>query len=159
MQALFTKENIIFTIVVALIPLSSLTVGIFRLRKIPAIIKELLKDNRPSVNKGMGRHYADRLIDIWYKEDNRSLIDSFYLGDSGKGYLLLSAIDSRLEDLGLITKKRGKVLPTTKPVESFRNKIIVFLVKMNLIYCKGDDKDYYKRLNKRRKKMKAKNKN
>lgn len=114
-----------------------------------------LKGNRGAIGNGLGKHMADRYIDIWYKRDLNYIRGRFYQGPANamlapnKSRHYQEVIDRELESLKLIhIKNNNKV----EAIVNLRNKIVVFMVQWYLIHFSGDDKAYYKAFRVERKK-------
>lgn len=135
--------SILWTIIFALITAIS---GFW---KVPKIVRQLLKENRAVIGNGLGKHYADRFIEIWYGKNSKYIKGRFYVGASNamlspnKSQHYQEVIDRELVKLKLaIIENNDEVIP----IRSLRNKIIRFIVQGYLVHCIGDDKNYYKSL-------------
>lgn len=96
---------------------------------------------------GYGDHYADVFIEIWFKNnlketDIREYRCCYAANISSKKAIKFQA--DELLKLKLIEKVDGNL----QPIKNFRNKCVLFLSKLYLIHCIGDNKKYYKDLKK-----------
>jgi hypothetical protein len=128
-----------------------LIVFLFLLKDLPRaflISRDILKENRDLLGKGLGKHYADRFVDIWYTgEKNRIKKEA---GTDYKNHIYRQGtrfhsdfIDKELEKKKLISIENNSSLI---PVKNFRNKLIIEMIRFYLIHVIGDSKDYYKNL-------------
>lgn len=146
----FIVQNIIWLI------LTVILAAVVSLGRAPIISIKLLKGNRGVIGNGLGKHFADRYIDIWYGKNLTYNRGSFYQGAANttlypnKSRHYQEVIDRELEALKLINiRSNNKV----KAIVNFRNKIVVFIVQWYLIHFIGDDEAYYKTLRVEKEKM------
>ena len=146
----FIVQNIIWLI------LTVILAAIVSFGKAPIIARKLLKGNRGVIGNGLGKHFADRYIDIWYKRNIKYDKGIFYQGAANamlypnKSRHYQEVIDRELETLKLINIRSNDRL---EAIVNLRNKIIVFIIQWYLIHFIGDDKAYYKTLKAEKKKM------
>lgn len=143
----FIVQNLIWLIVTVII------VALVSFCKAPIIAKKLLKGNRGVIGNNLGKHFADRYIDIWYRKNLKYEKGCFYVGEANatlypnKSRYYQEAIDRELEKLKLIIISNDKV----EAIENLKNKIIAIIIQWYLIHYIGDDKAYYKALKAKRK--------
>lgn len=146
----FIVQNIIWLILTAALAV------IVSFMKAPIIARRLLIGNRGAIGNGLGKHFADRYIDIWYKRNIKYDRGSSYQGAANsmlspnKSRHYQEVIDRELETLKLINIKSND---SVEAIVTLRNKIIVFIVQWYLIHFIGDDKAYYKILKAEKRKM------
>jgi hypothetical protein len=139
----FIVQNIIWLI------LTVIFVVIVSFGKAPIIAIKLLKGNRGVIGNGLGKHLADRYIDIWYKRNLKYERGVFYRGAANamlspnKFRHYQEVIDRELETLKLINIRSNA---SVEAIVNLRNKIIVFILQWYLVRFIGDDKAYYKTL-------------
>jgi len=130
---------------------SVIVVGIFKL--ILAICqafitaKKILNKNRSTMGNGYGEHFADVFIEVWYKKnlkttDIREYRCCYASNISSKKALKFQA--DKLQQLKLI-KIKDEIL---NPIKNFRNKCVIYLIKLYLVHFVGDNKKYYQDLKK-----------
>ncbi len=109
--------------------------------KIFQISKFLLKENRPTISNYLGKHFADRFIDIWKSSKNGmptgekvNYLRIFNLRHSVK------CIDKEIEDRKIVVIKEGYVFP----IKNIRNTVIIKILKFWLINIIGENKELYK---------------
>ncbi|MFA6808755.1 MAG: hypothetical protein WCR27_07165 [Eubacteriales bacterium] len=146
----FIVQNIIWLILTVILAV------IVSFIKAPIIARKLLIGNRGVIGNGLGKHFADRYIDIWYKRNIKHDRGSFYQGAANamlspnKSRHYQELIDRELETLKLINIRSND---RVEAKVNLRNKIIVFIVQWYLIHFIGDDKAYYKTLKAEKRKM------
>ncbi len=116
------------------------------------ISRFLLKRNRFSRGNGFGLHFADRFIDIYYSSKFSPItygVINNAISSSKDYWVVAKAMDDKLMELNLAEKNENG---TMKVIKSLQNKIIIFLIKLYLIYIFGDKKEYYRNLNEEYKK-------
>jgi len=134
--------------------LTVILAAIISFGKAPLIARKLLKGNRGVIGNGLGKHFADRYIDIWYKRNLRYIKGCFYVGAGNamlypnKSRHYQELIDRKLETFKLINIKNNDRI---EAIVNLRNRIIVFIIQNYLIHFIGDDKSYYKTLKAERK--------
>ncbi len=144
----FIVQNILWFIITILLA------AIVSFGKAPIIARKLLKGNRGVIGNGLGKHFADRYIDVWYRRDLEFIKGRFYVGAANamlspnKSRHHQDVIDRELEKLKLINiRSNDKV----EAIVNLRNRIIIFIIQWYLIHFIGDDKAYYKTLKAERK--------
>lgn len=110
------------------------------------IAKHLLRNNRYGKGRGWGEHRADRFIDIYFSNRYAPIIYGV-LNNSIEAtkdhWIDIRIVDNDLVELGLIARdERSQLLP----IVTWRNRLIVFLIKKYLMLFIGDSKNYYKDL-------------
>lgn len=144
----FVVQNVLWFMITILIA------AIISFGKAPIIARKLLKGNRGVIGNGLGKHFADRYIDIWYKRNLKYVKGCFYEGAANamlspnKSRYWQEVIDRELEKLKLINIRSND---RVEAIENLRNRIIIFIIQWYLIHFIGDDRNYYKTLKAERK--------
>lgn len=118
------------------------------------VSRKLLSQNRDTLGgNGWGKHNADRFIDIWYSSDKNPLRQfgrkMYKFPNATNSRYIIEFIDEELHKLGLIERDNSTYDSIYKPIISWENKIVLFIVEFWLINISGDNPRYYKELRKR----------
>lgn len=140
-------SNIAWTLLVAV----CFTIPIVCFRSVQ-IARSLLRKNRYTKGNGCGQHKADRFIDIHFSNTYAPIsygILNNSIASTKDHWIDIRIVDDRLIELGLITRAQDNRLTS---IITWRNKLILFLIKNYLIFFIGDSKSYYNDLSDHRKK-------
>jgi len=116
------------------------------------ISKKILKSNRDTRGNSWGKYSADRFIDVWYSNPRRPLRyerGRFYYKtfNNPNSRHWMDVIDGEHVQFGLIeifNSPQG--YEEVRPVKTWRNTVVAYLVKWYLIKFIGDNQQYYKGL-------------
>ena len=105
--------------------------GIIGLYKVISISLILLKDN-PDTQKEMGKHFADRFIEIWYSFQP---IHYYKNGGIYSPQLLVAELDEELKKMGLVHIDLDEIYGSyISPKRTCKNRIILLIVKIYLLW-------------------------
>src|SRR3989344_2634410 len=116
------------------------------------ISKKILKNNRDTRGNSWGKYSADRFIDVWYSSPKIPLRHErgrFYYKtfNNPNSRHWMDVIDDELVQyvsIEIFNSPRG--YEAVRPVKTWRNALIVRLVRWYLIKFVGDNPQYYKDL-------------
>ncbi|MFH1375276.1 MAG: hypothetical protein ABIH35_01250 [Patescibacteria group bacterium] len=150
----FLNEITFLQLVLILFSLLSLIIFLLVLiRNVVSVWKNtylILNNNRSALGRGLGKHFADRFIRIWYSDDLMYGDNSFenYLENVGLGRFRhnTKVIDDELAKMKLIKidKHENKVYP----IHNWKNRLTLKIAIYWLVIFSGDRLSYYKGLKK-----------
>lgn len=131
-------SNLLWKGLVTILLLTTATYSSFKISKF------LLVQNRYTKGNGWGTHLADRFIDCWRFKNGVNTVEGGKYANPNNipSRWWLNVIDKKLEEKRLVNIKDRKVYPIT----NLRNKLIIKILKVYLIYITGDNKNEYKDL-------------
>lgn len=136
--------EILLLIVVVILP------SIFHIVRVSV---KLLSQNRDTRGNSWGLHLADRFIDMWYSTDKNPLHcfgDEMYkLFDNPNSRHTIRVIDERLHKYKLVERDNSTYNAIFKPVRNWKNRIILIIIELWLVYIAGDNHNLYNDLKKK----------